>query len=396
LKLKNRFRLPTIEGFNYPLLLAAYLGLFYFGMTDNGRGPAYPQIIRELGLSNREGSFLFALSSFMSFLVPLTSSRWLAKVDLYRAIRASWGFLSLACISIGLSGLWRVAPLLFLGSIFLGMGMGTCGMSMNLMIEAGTPVSHRRRAFGGLHATYGIASFLAPILFRFLMGFGFEWESFFFTMAFVGPLIIFFTPTPETTYALVPNKDSNQKLPLTFLLTLGLCVGTYVASEIVISSRLVLFLEEGLGLSNGEASLYLSGFFILLMLGRLSLSLIHLPIRGEYLLLGSLLLTTIFCLLGMQGHLVFFSLCGLSMSIFFPSFMDWLAETFPEDFQKTTAFVMSGIGIHLVAMHLGFGNLAETLGVVKAMGLALILTLISLVFLGVAFLWSHSLKKKLN
>lgn len=372
------------ENFNLYLLQAAFVGLFYFGMLDNGRGPAYPSIMRDLKLSNWEGSFLFALTSIMSFTMTVLSSHWLKKVKLMQGMKISWIFLSIAALCLGLSGVLNSPPLLFAASFIQGTGMGITGMNMNLMIEAGTPVTHRRRVYGALHATYGIASFLAPLFFSGLKIIGLQWQSFFLILAFIGP-VLFFLPYSkgEDMFSKVTASENNIPIPFPYLCTLALCVGMYVASEIVVSSRLVLFLEVTHNMTNTEASSYLSAFFILLMGGRLLLGIFNIPIKGHFLLLGSLILTGLFSLLGREVPL-FFSLTGLSMSIFFPSFMDWIAETFPNEFQRVTRFAMSGIGIHLVIMHLGFGKLADTLGVDKAMMLPLLLTIVSFSFLMIA------------
>lgn len=383
------------EHFNLYLLQAAFLGLFYFGMLDNGRGPAYPSIMKDLNLSNWEGSFLFALTSIMSFTMTVLSSHWLKKIKLMQGMKISWIILSLASLCLGLSGVFNNAPLLFAASFIQGTGMGITGMNMNLMVEAGTPVTHRRRVYGALHATYGIASFLAPLFFSALKILGLQWQSFFLILALAGPLL-FLLPNRkgEDIYSTVPPPGNNIPIPFPYLCTLALCVGMYVASEIVVSSRLVLFLEVSHKMSNAEASTYLSAFFILLMGGRLGLGIFNVPVKGQNLLIGSLILTGVFSFLGREIPL-FFSLTGLSMSIFFPSFMDWIAETFPNEFQRVTRFAMSGVGIHLVLMHLGFGKLADSLGVEKAMMLPLILNIVSLTFLTIALLSRPQTTKKM-
>lgn len=379
--------------FNVPLLVAAFVGLFFFGTLDNGRGPAYPEIMHQLTLSNRQGSLLFALTSFIGFLMTIFSTTWLKWFDLLKGMRYSWLILSLASFLFGLSGFLKSPILLFVAALIQGLGMGITSMNMNLMIEVGAPVSHRRRAYGALHATYGIASFFAPLFFTGVKMMGLSWEYFFMILALLGPVLFLSLPSEGEAFAKIPPKNLDLKLPLPFLLVMSMTVGTYVASEIVISSRLVLFLEEGHGLTNAQAGLYLSAFFILLMSGRLLMGLVNIPLSGPILLTGSLLLSGLFCWLGMQGQFIFFSLTGLSMSIFFPSFMDWVAESFPNEFQKVIKFVMSGIGLHLVAMHLGFGQLADLLGVVKAMGLSLFLTATSLILLITSILWNRILQK---
>lgn len=370
---------------NWPLLILAYSSLFFFGLTDNARGPAYPEILKQLDLSNTQGSLLFASSSFLSFILSLLSNTWLKRIDLSRAMKIGLGQLILSGLFMGMSAQFSNSSLLIAASIFQGSGMGMCGVVMNLMVEKASPAHLRRRAFGGLHSTYAIASVVSPLLYSLVTSFGLNWMHFFYFLAAIGPLFVFIPSHPkEIIYSGKTDNNPVVRLPMSLLISLGLCVGMYVASEIVISSRLVLYLEQGHGMTNSKANLYLCAFFIFLMIGRLSVSFFHFKLSGPKILFTSLLLTLIFFGPGLGHYPIFLSLTGLSMSVFFPSYMDWLAENFPQDFPKVTSTVLSGIGLHLVAMHLGFGRLAAYIGVRGAMRLAPLLLFISLVILIIA------------
>ena len=146
---------------------------------------------------------------------------------------------------------------------------------------------------------------------------------------------------------------------------------------------------------NNQANLYLSSFFILLMIGRLMLGFINIPMRSQSLLVLSLLLTSAFCFFG-KDYPIFLSLSGLTMSVFFPSFMDWIAEAFPNNFQRVMRFAMAGIGAHLVLMHLSFGRIADSLGIEKAMNLPFILSFISLLLLLISLLNHRRITKKMR
>ena len=385
---------------NYYLVIGAYIGLFYFGLIDNGRGPAYPSIIKDLNLTNWGGSLFFAFSSLMSFITTILSSFWLKKLKLMQGMKVSWLFLSLSAFCLGLCGLWESQTLLYLASIIQGVGMGITGMNMNLMIEAGAPSLYRRRFFGGLHATYGIASFSAPLLFTISRNFKLVWEEYFFLLGTIGITLLFFFPLFFTTtngdeFSYEEPKDETIPISFLYLLAISLCVGMYVASEIVVSSRLVLFLETLHSMPNNQANLYLSSFFILLMIGRLMLGFINIPMRSQSLLVLSLLLTSAFCFFG-KDYPIFLSLSGLTMSVFFPSFMDWIAEAFPNNFQRVMRFAMAGIGAHLVLMHLSFGRIADSLGIEKAMNLPFILSFISLLLLLISLLNHRRITKKMR
>lgn len=391
--MKEERKNNALAKINKPLLFVAYSSLFFFGLTDNARGPSYPEILRFFDLSNTQGSFLFASSSFVGFVLSFSSAHWLKKLHLHLALKVGLVQIAISSLLIGLSAQFSSPTALVIASLLQGSGMGMCGVSMNLMVEKASPAHIRRKAFGGLHATYGIASLIAPLLYTQAISLGFSWMHFFYFLAGLGPIIIFLpSGKKEVIYSTNSVSADEVKIPRILLVTLGLCVGMYVASEIVISSRLVLFLEQGLGYSNAKASSFLSLFFLLLMSGRLIVGLVHFKISGPTILYSSLLSTIVFCLIGLGGYPIFLALTGLSMSVFFPAFMDWLADSFPNEFQRVTSTVLSGIGLHLVVMHLGFGKIAQGLGVTKAMSLAPLLAFISLFMLVFATQKVRSLK----
>ncbi len=385
---------PPSSSLNKPLLCMAYASLFFFGITDNARGPAYPEILRQFELTNTQGSFLFASTSLLSFILSLSSHLWLKRMDLQLAIRVGLTLLILSALSMGLSAQFSSPIALILASILQGSGMGVCGVAMNLMVDKASPRKLRRQAFGGLHATYGVASLIAPLLYAKAITLGLSWMHFFYFLAALGP---FFVLMPynlqEKIYSGPVQGNSPTRLSRGLLIILGLCVGMYVASEIIVSSRLVLYLEQGQGMNNQSASLYLSAFFLFLMIGRLGVAFFHLKMKGPTILYASLISTLLFCAIGLNGHPLFLALTGLSMSVFFPSFMDWLAESFPDDFQKVTSIVLSGIGLHLVVMHLGFGRVASQIGVERAMALAPLLILMSFMMLTLAIRKMNDLRE---
>ena len=47
----------------WPLILISFASLFVFGISDNIRGPLFPEILKEFNISDSMGSLMFALSS---------------------------------------------------------------------------------------------------------------------------------------------------------------------------------------------------------------------------------------------------------------------------------------------------------------------------------------------
>lgn len=374
-------------------LLVAFLGLFYFGFTDNARGPVYPHALNDLNISSSLGSWLFAISSASGLTVTLVSRHWLNKLNTILWMKLSWPILALGFWLMGVSyDLNSITPL-YIGSFFQGIGAGISTITMNLIVTKASTPDKRRRVFGALHGTYGIASLIAPIVYSFLFQNQIHWSQFFKYMAIIPLLLLMITWKSKGEIRVdgaEPDKKANSFLSFLFGATLGL----YVASEIVVSSRLVYFLTEGHQVSHDDASQLLSLFFLCLMGGRLSLAFFNIVIRGEIILRSSLLLTLILLVLGMNGYYFCFSICGLTMAFFFPCAMDFLSEWFDDTLDSMMAGAMSGIGVCLVLMHISFGQFAELFGINIAMASAIGFTILSFFFLEIFLYKTRSIRSR--
>lgn len=377
-----------------PLLSAAFASLFYFGLVDNARGPTYPDFLKAFDIAPSSGSLIYALSSFAGLIVIMATKYWLPYIHLRKSFVISSLLLSLSSFMLYFAHKIDNFSLALLSSIILGVGVGFCSVSMNLAVDSQSPVQLRRQTFAALHTTYGVSSLLSPLLYSFLISIGLKvWSHYYLVLGIISIFIMFLPAKNENVY--IRNEDHNEDdlkekevIPLPLLLVVSLCVGTYVASEIVVSSRLVFFLERVHQFNKIMANNALSLFFFFLMIGRLSLAVYSWKISSQKLMLGSLLLTIILSFIGLNFYPYAFSFTGLTMSVFFPSIMDWLGQIFPKDFTRVSSFALTGISAHLVLMHLGFGKLVTELGLEKAMFLIIGLSLFSLVMLLILLTWN--------
>jgi MFS family permease len=355
----------------WALLVIAYVGLFYLGVVDNARGPIYPHALKDLGLTSSQGSWLFALTSLSGLFITLLTKHWLKLGTSTFLMKASWPIMGAGVFLIGYSYDEQSYALFLIGGFLQGIGAGVCGIIMNLIIAQATTPKYRRRFFGGLHGIYGVASLTVPFLYQKGLDLGWHWSTFYKVMALAPlALIPLCHGIKGEPCAVTETRNVSKLLKSIF----GGLLGLYVSVEIVVSSRLVLLLLEGYDFSHHEASANLSLFFLLLMAGRFSLLLFNYPFKGENILRTSLGLTLIFLYLGLNHYPIFLSLSGLTMSIFFPTSMDLINELFPKNAEEVMTAAMSGIGFFLVAMHLGFGQMANIYGVKAAMGSAIAMT----------------------
>lgn len=352
------------------------------GYLDNSRGPAYPLILKDLSLTPNLGAWFFSIASLSGLIVYLSSPKWLPTLGVVRGTK-----LSLVIMGLG-SMLMGVIPylesqyffLLFFSMIF-GIGQGLSSFCMNLLVAEACTSENRSRAFSALHSCYGVASFVAPLVFSQFMTWRDSWSQFYLFMAtlpFLVFILVFKIGRGVKISKVLPPKTS---LSFKRRFLYGGVFSFYVASEIVISTRLIYFLIEAKGFSSENAAQNLSIFFLSLMGGRLLFA--FLPMKGlSYRAMVLSLITSILVFfLGYTKDPKYLAFLGGSMSFYFPMGMNWLTSRFEKGREQMIASVMTQVGVLLIIMHFFFGEIASRLGVEKALLMAPLLLGTSLLFL---------------
>lgn len=347
-------------------LLFAYSSLFSLAFIDNSRGPLYPEILKSFSISNSTGALIFTLSALSSFIMTIFSKNWLRCFGLIGSSKFALFFHFLACIGMGLTPFGTMGFVVFLvASIFLGLGVGVLSVTMNLIINSTTPRHLKRRAFSGLHSMYCIASLMAPQLMGIL---ALSWQDYFLFLSLMPLSFLIVFSSLKIKNIQTVKKDSHdfkkRKSVIAFVLA------SYVAGEVLVSSRMVLYLNEVKSIGTIEGGSYLSYFFLSLLAGRLLFTFKKIDLPAKALLYISLLTSLLLLLGGMLLYAPLLALSGLSMSYFFPCAMDWLGEMFQEHLDDLLGYVMMFIGGTLVVVHFLFGIISTYIGVEYAFYLA--------------------------
>ena len=252
---------------------------------------------------------------------------------------------------------------------------------MNILVAEGSSTILRRKAFAGLHAIYGLGSLLAPLLFSSWIYFNYNWNTFFLVLACIPlfPLFYSFKMISRSKTEKPPQISFIPPVKLNLRILFGLMFGFYVSAEILISSRLVLYLKHLHHYENQSAQYFLSLFFLFLFLGRLSFVFVSEKISSFQSMLISLILSLFFTIAGIYFHPIFLCLTGLTMSYFFPVGMDWLNKKFPIGIEYMTGSIFTWISVNLVLLHSAFGLVAEEFGLQKAFLMTPILLVLSLI-----------------
>ncbi len=369
-------------------LIFAFLSLFLLGIADNIRGPLFKEIISDFNLTNTMGSMMFAITSFMAFIGSIGSSFYLKKYTLSSLLLLGVGCMTAGLTTIGYSDRFQI---LLIGSLLLGFGIGFMAVSQNLLVSENAPEKYRTRALSGLHSMYALASLLAPSLVTYQMERTGQWGSVFKTgglLAF-SFLVLQVLIRPQPQFEIKSDKiktdntviKKNSKPTKWGLVSMGGLFGFYVVAEILVSTRLPLYMSTYHNYNLVQSSNALMWFFIFLFVGRLLFSLIRFNFDLKILLNAFLGLSLMSLILGLNVNPKFLILTGLFMAPFYPLSVMYISQNTSELSRTYLSFAMSFQSLAVVAMHLGVGYLTDQFGLFYAFGVGIFALVLSLVCL---------------
>jgi FHS family glucose/mannose:H+ symporter-like MFS transporter len=353
----------------WPLILISYASLFVFGISDNIRGPLFPEILKEFNINDSKGSLMFALSSLSGFVASHFARILLRRFD--RKSILQWACIGLTLTLIGLATSPNFYVFLFF-SILFGLNSGIIGLVPNVLVPLGSTVEKKQQLLSGLHAMYGVASLIAPMLVASISFMTGNWRYTFLITA-LAPLSLFF-------YSLHKSHHSHHQKPITTKeehsinkknnfkpqVFLAFMVSFAVAAEVMISSRLALYMRRVWNFDLKMSSIYVTYFFIFLLVGRLLFTGIKLKCSIRYQLSGCLLVTACLVACGLFFHPLFLAAAGFSIAPFYPLAIEFISSEFPVDLDTAVSYMMATDSLMLAIMHLSVGKLSDSFGIHQA------------------------------
>ena len=343
------------------------MSLFYLGLTDNIRGPLYPDLVQKFELSHMVGSLFFAVASLAGLLGSAVITAGLKRSGYKLCFQISLALMVTSQFFYALSPDFKF----FLFSSFvLGFSIGTLGVIQNVLVLVASPLPRLSRLMSGLHTNYAGASLLSPLLVALgvMLGQGFRF-SFWVTGALGIILLASSFAIPEFLEAdhTVVSEGPSAKTFSRPSLFLASSLALYVLAEILASTRLAHFCRSRWQCSLSESSGWVALFFGGLFLGRLLLTFFQAPgrLRSQ--------LTLAFCgaalssLLGVLISPWFFFFVGVLMAPCYPLTMSLLKEEFSEHLESVAAICVFASHLAVITMHLGVGVISDQLGIESAM-----------------------------
>lgn len=363
----------------WPFIILTYLGIFCLGFLDNIRGPLFSEILNIFSLTDGQGAWFFTITSLCSIGGAITSFFIVHKTDRIQGMRLSLFLLFLGGVVISVSRSFNV---LLGGAALLGVGFGLMGALQSVLVTIGS-TSHRRQQFvTGLHAMYGFASLLAPIMVATLMKFYNQWRIV-FAVAACFPLIVigytFFIDQALFHRAKKYHEDVvlQTKLWTVDKFLLVAILGLYTMVELFISTRLSLYLQRRYFFDLEKSSLYLSYFYFVFLFSRVVFSVrkFHIPLNNQISIL--LLLSALTMVLGISLDPLFLIMSGLFMAPCFPLCITYISEKYKHDLDSMMMLVFAMQSVFVVTMHISVGYLSDIIGLVRVIWMGPLLLALS-------------------
>lgn len=362
----------------WPIIVGAYISLFALGLSDNARGPLFSELLTQFHLSNAKGSLFFSISSAMGIVGSLLAQKWIQKVGRLQSFR--WSNILMGVGFLIISAATNFFQVL-VGAVFFGFCVGVLGVLQNVLVSSEAKGPWVQRLQSGLHSMYGMASLLAPLLVSWILQATGKWQNAFFVcgsfslLVGLGSFLSKGRPEPlemDSKEMLFPEnqpgqnqnlaEDKSDVLPKGFFV-IAFAIAFSVVTEILVSTRLSLYMQNVHGWSVIESARQVSLFFVCMLSGRLLFVFWHPKWNVAALLNASIVLTVSTVILGFWVHPLFLVLSGLSISPFYPLAMSLVATLFRQEMDRYLGIMVSITSLSIVTMHTMSGLLTDSLGI---------------------------------
>ena len=192
----------------------------------------------------------------------------------------------------------------------------------------------RSRYLNLLAMCHGIGSLFVPLYVAWLVRGGGKWQQIYCSSIFLAiPLLVFFWPSSRINNAIeIANaKPTREEWDWKAICHVGFTkrmncyyalIVAYVAVELGVAAWMMVFLQRQRAMSVNVSSIYLSSFFVLLMLGRLLGAFVVERLDHRLAVFVAIMASSLCLLIGIFGNdrlVVFLPISGLFMSIVFPT-----------------------------------------------------------------------------
>lgn len=354
-------------------IFLAYFSMILFALTDNVRGPLYPEVLTAFQISNTWGAWFFSTVSLASVAGAFAVKPSIQLMGYRKSLILSLSFLAAALVGTSVAPTYE---LLLLCMVSMGLAFGSLGVLQNAIVSKAAPEHQLLQYQSGLHSLYGFGSFVAPLFAAFIFSFVPNWRLPFGIIAVLVGLLILrvwrdgeIIPKPSLPSASGVHANRRHLPEIIFW---SVVLSLYVIVEIFIGTRVAQYFREAHGYEFTGSSFAVSFFFAGLFLGRIFFVLrkTRMALLGQIqiCLLGSAILIMAGLLRNFHfaGSYWLIAVSGFTMGPIYPMMMTWLSRKFKDDLETVFASCLIFSGVFNLAMHSSVGILTDQFGIARA------------------------------
>ena len=289
-----------------PLTIYLYLLMSAYALSVTMIGPLMPILIQQYRLKMSYGGLILTFQSIGGILAIALGGILADLVKKYTLIRIAFITYSLSLFTISVLPSYAV----LLGLFFI---LGASTKMLDSVTNAYISDLHpdRRGLFIALlHTFFGVGAFAGPIFSTSLIGSNIKWNRVFFILGITCVLIIssnFFFKDPsingngKANRKVVP-KDYLNLISSPRMLILCLIMFMYSSHQSGVSTWLPMYFQKHLGTGVALSGYAVSSFWIGIILGRLTCSILSARLNNKYIVLFGSLLGGIALILGIVSN----------------------------------------------------------------------------------------------
>jgi FHS family Na+ dependent glucose MFS transporter 1 len=312
------------------LTVAYYLTFVIFGLATALEGPSLPTLAKHTFSALDQISLLFVVGGLGYLIGSVIGGRAYDRLPGHRIISGALSVMVLAAVVYPLaSALW----VLLVAALIMGLAKGMLDVGCNTLIQW----AHKGKPgpfLNGLHFSFGVGSFLSPILLARVFSVTQEiYWGFWIIAILMVPLAIWFWFLPEPVVQQHSDQESHAPIPVIPVVLIVLAFFLYVGAEVGFANWIYTYAVT-LNLANVITAAYLtSGFWGLFMIGRLLGVWVSTRIHSKtilYIDLSGSIISLVLIIFGRESAVLLWvgsTMLGLSMASIFPTILMLASES---------------------------------------------------------------------
>lgn len=372
---------------NLVIIIFIFLIMISLALAENFRGIFIPNFKSSFDISDSGIGFMDSLGTLSYVIFTFIGSLLCEKFG--QKIVFIIGLIIMS-VSMILYSNTTDAYMLYCNMFVLNMGLALTSIAINTIVPI-IAVGFQAVLMNLTHFCYGLGATTAPTIGGILLTNNISWRSIYFyvSILFIVILVLFsFVKLPQAHKSEIKEKRKLEKSDMKIIALITLGLGFYVFAELGTGTWFVNYANEIYGFNTKTSGYYMSLFFLMLTIGRLTGGFIVEKI-GYFksiiiYLISAILLYFSGIIIGSK-MLILVSISGFFFSIIYPTTLVCISKIF-----KTNTAAITGIVITLssgvrMLLSLGIGSLNEIIGTYNAYYIIPLSLVISLVFMGIVY-----------